>query len=90
MRRTRMALWEAPMTATVTGSAEGRVVERRGGLRATSSGVSWIWDLEGRGRGVVIGEEPVQRMRRFEETVRGSGSGNFSSGDVSVMVQCLD
>ncbi len=68
------------------------VLERRGGLSATSSGVSWISVLveDEIGSGPVVGEEPVQRTRRFEETVRGSGSGNISSGDVRVMVQFLD
>ncbi len=35
-RRTRIALWEAPIRPMVQGEEGGRVDERRGGLRAVS------------------------------------------------------
>ncbi len=60
------------------------MVARSGGFSAGSSPISWMSDI---GSGPVVGEEPVQRTRILEEI--GEGSGNFSSGEVTVTVQLL-
>ena len=75
-RRTRIALWEAPITPIVRGLSDGRSFERRGGFRAGSRPSSWNPDT---GRGPVAGLDPVQRTSRFDEIV--VGPGNFSSGE---------
>lgn len=70
-KRARIALWEAPITPTVVGWVlRGRVVIRSEGLRTVSRsrgfglvGVFVLW-FEARGRGPVVGDAPVQRIRR--------------------------
>lgn len=80
-----MALWEAPITPTVRGISEGRILASRGGLRAGSNPSSWNPET---GRGPVAGLEPVQRTNKSEDTV--VGPGNFSSGELIWTVQFLD
>lgn len=79
-----MALWEAPITATVTDSEDERILASKGGLRAGSKPISGMET----GRGPVVGVDPVQRTRRLEEMV--FGSGNFSSGELILTVQFPD
>lgn len=66
-----MALWEAPITPTVTGESEERVLDRRGGLSAGSRPISVKLDT---GRGPVVGEAPVHRTSSFEVTDTGDVS----------------
>lgn len=83
-RRARIALWEAPITPTVVGWVlRGRVVIRSEGLRTVSRSNSWglvgvffLW-FEGSGRGFVVGDAPVQRIRR---SVRRENSFSSVSG----------
>ena len=83
-----MALWEAPITATVRSLSDGRIVLRREGLSAGSRCISWILET---GRGPVVGEEPVQRTRRLEVEVNGSELwGFFSSATFTSTVQLPD
>jgi hypothetical protein len=80
-----MALWEAPITPTVTLEAEGMILQSTDGLRAGSSPISWTLL---NGSGLVVGEEPVQRTTRSEETVMGSE--NFGSREEILTFQLLD
>jgi hypothetical protein len=79
-----MALWEAPITATVASDSEGMVRARRGGFKAGSRPISWILV---KGREPVVGEEPVQSTTMLE--VMFKGPGNFSSGELILTFQLL-
>jgi hypothetical protein len=81
-RRTRIALWDAPITATVTWEFEGSIFARSGGFSARSRQIPWIFVT---GRGPVVGEEPVQSTRRSEDTV--VGSEELVSGESIVTLQ---
>lgn len=61
-----MALWDAPITPTVTSESKGMTLARIGGLRAESRLISWTL---GAGRALDTGEEPVQSTKRSEATV---------------------
>jgi hypothetical protein len=61
-----MALWEAPMTPTVTRELEGMILARRGGFSAGSSPISSKLET---GNGPVDGEDPVHKTNKFEATV---------------------
>ena len=65
-----MALWEAPITATVVAASFGRIRERRGGFKAGSRPISWMLVM---GSGPVDGAEPVQSTSMFDMTCKGSG-----------------
>lgn len=65
-----MAEWEAPITATVVGVEGERVLVSLEGERAVSRGRGVRWERE-EGRAVVVGEEPVQRIRREASIWRG-------------------
>lgn len=80
-----MALWEAPITPTVCASLLGRILARRGGFNAGSRPMSIRLST---GRGLVVGDAPVQRTSRSAETV--VGPGNFSSGELIVTLQLFD
>lgn len=68
MRKTRMALWEAPMTATRLGVFDGSIVVSRGGFSAMSRLTSFTVVT---GRGKVVGDEPVHKTRSSDETASG-------------------
>jgi hypothetical protein len=80
-----MALWEAPITPTVTLESEGMILQRTGGLSAGSRPISWTLLT---GSGLDVGEEPVQRTRISEETVMGPE--NFGSREEIFTFQLLD
>lgn len=63
LSRARMALWEAPITATVWGWQRGRCEMRSLGLRTRSRSSLWMFRL-GTGTGRAVGDAPVQRMKR--------------------------
>jgi hypothetical protein len=79
-----MALWEAPITATVASEPEGMVRASRGGFKAGSRPISWMLVI---GRGPVVGAEPVQRTTMLEAMFKGPGS--FSSGELILTFQLL-
>lgn len=58
-----MALWEAPMTAMVVGVVVGMVVASSEGFRTVSRSRR-VMLRPGMGTGMLVGWEPVQRMRR--------------------------
>lgn len=68
----RMAEWEAPTTATVEGSDLGRVSASSEGLRTVSRSRREMF-RPGIGTGMLVGWEPVQRMRR-EVSISSSSS----------------
>jgi hypothetical protein len=83
-----MALWEAPMTATVVGVLVGRVVASSEGLRTVSRSRR-VMLRPGMGTGMLVGWEPVQRMRRAVSIVSSSDEScclmrtvHWESGDV--------
>lgn len=63
LRRARIALWEAPTTATVVGVDDGRIWVSSEGLRTVSRSKHSI-SRPGIGTGMLVGWEPVQRIRR--------------------------
>jgi hypothetical protein len=63
------------MTPIEISESLGRVLERRGGLRAGSSPISWRFLT---GRGPVVGEEPVQSTRMSEKIIFGLESFSFA------------
>jgi hypothetical protein len=67
-----MALWEAPMTATVVGVWGGRVVASSDGLRTVSRSRR-VMSRPGTGTGMLVGWDPVQRIRRVVSIVSSSG-----------------
>lgn len=90
-----MALWEAPMTAMVDGVVVGRVVASSEGLRTVSKSRRVMF-RPGTGTGILVGWEPVQRMRRAVSIVSSSGelcclmrTVHFESLDACAMMSLL-
>jgi hypothetical protein len=86
-----MALWEAPITAMVVGVVVGRTVASSEGLRTVSRS-RWVMFRPGIGAGMLVGWEPVQRMRRVVSIMSSSGEScclmrtvHWESGDVCLL-----